>query len=88
MDSSSEYCPGLKVRSRHSRALSRRADGARAHSGEVPCAACLHTRVSPSWRPGNGASTGTGQDEGSQILAQIMESKGEVHMNSVFVCIS
>lgn len=47
-----------------------------------------YTHVSPSWRPGNGPSTGMGQDEGSQILAQIMESKGEVHMNSVFVCIS
>lgn len=44
--------------------------------------------VSPSWRPGDGPSTGMGQDEGSQILAQIMESKGEAHMNSVVVCIS
>lgn len=54
MDSSSEYCPGLKVEVDPARASAGGLMGPEAHSGEVPCAACLHTHVSPSQSLGMG----------------------------------
>lgn len=86
MDRSSEYCPGLKVRRRHSQALTGGLMGPERVQAQHTVLH-VHTPSSPSWGPGNGLPTGMGQDEGSQILAQIRESEGEVHVNSVFVCI-